>query len=80
MLLALVSHIKLNMKKLFIVLAVVFTGQMAIAQEGVPVYLDYLTDNYYLIHPSMAGAAACGKIRGTVRQQWFDQMPLIYRH
>ncbi len=67
------SYTKLNMKKLFILLAIVFSGQLAIAQEGVPVYLDYLTDNYYLLHPSMAGAAACGKVRGTVRQQWFDQ-------
>lgn len=41
------------------------------AQEGVPIYSDYLTDNYYLIHPSMAGVANCAKIRLTARQQWF---------
>jgi len=41
------------------------------AQEGVPVYSDYLTDNYYLIHPSMAGVANCSKIRLTARNQWF---------
>ncbi len=43
------------------------------AQEGVPVYLDYLTDNYYLVYPSMAGAGYGGKARFTARQQWFDQ-------
>ncbi len=43
------------------------------AQEGIAVYSDYLSDNYYLIHPSMAGASNCGKIRLTGRQQWFGQ-------
>lgn len=43
------------------------------AQEGLPIYSDYLTDNYYLIHPSMAGVANCAKIRLTARKQWFDQ-------
>jgi type IX secretion system PorP/SprF family membrane protein len=43
------------------------------SQEGIAVYSDYLTDNYYLIHPSMAGAANCDKIRLTARKQWFDQ-------
>ncbi len=41
------------------------------SQEGLPIYTDYLTDNYYLIHPSMAGAANCAKVRLTGRQQWF---------
>lgn len=40
-------------------------------QEGLPIYTDYLTDNYYLLHPSMAGAANCAKVRLTGRQQWF---------
>lgn len=43
------------------------------AQEGLPIYSDYLTDNYYLIHPSMAGVANCNKVRLTGRQQWFGQ-------
>lgn len=47
--------------------------QFSIAQEGIAVYTDYLSDNYYLIHPSMAGAANCGKVRLTTRQQWFGQ-------
>ena len=47
------------------------------AQEGVPVYFDYLSDNYYLVHPSMAGIGEGGKIRGTIRKQWFsvDEAP-----
>lgn len=61
------------MRKILIVLTLAFSSQFALAQEGVPVYLDYLTDNYYLLHPSMAGAASCGKVRSTIRQQWFDQ-------
>jgi type IX secretion system PorP/SprF family membrane protein len=43
----------------------------SIAQEGIPIYHDYLTDNYYLVHPSMAGAANCDKLRLTGRKQWF---------
>ncbi|WP_224488612.1 PorP/SprF family type IX secretion system membrane protein [Robertkochia flava] len=42
------------------------------AQQGLPVYHDYLTDNWYLIHPAMAGAGEGGKIRLTARKQWFD--------
>lgn len=61
------------MKRFFLLIVVAAISQLSIAQEGVPVYLDYLTDNYYLLHPSMAGAASCGKVRGTARQQWFDQ-------
>ncbi len=54
-------------------LLVAFFIQMTFAQEGVAVYSDYLSDNYYLLHPSMAGAANCAKIRLTARQQWFGQ-------
>ena len=46
---------------------------LVIGQEGLPIYSDYLTDNYYLIHPSMAGVANCNKARLTARQQWFGQ-------
>jgi type IX secretion system PorP/SprF family membrane protein len=51
----------------------------AFSQEGIPVYSDYLSDNYYLIHPSMAGAASCAKLRFTARKQWFgeDDAPLL---
>jgi len=48
--------------------------QYSFSQEGIAVYSDYLSDNYYLIHPSMAGASNCAKIRLTARKQWFDQV------
>ncbi len=41
------------------------------AQYQLPVYTDYLTDNYYLLHPAMAGAHFEGaKVRLTHRAQW----------
>lgn len=57
--------------KFFIALFLV--SLYSFSQEGIAVYSDYLSDNYYLIHPSMAGAANCDKIRLTARKQWFDQ-------
>lgn len=42
------------------------------AQEVLPVYSDYLTDNLFLLHPSLAGAAERSQLRLTARQQWFD--------
>ena len=50
-----------------------FISLYSFSQEGIPVYSDYLSDNYYLVFPSMAGAANCSKIRLTARKQWFDQ-------
>ena len=35
------------------------------SQEGLPIYSDYLTDNFYLLHPSMAGVSNCNKLRVT---------------
>lgn len=62
----------MNFKRGYLLL-LVFITQFSFSQEGIAVYSDYLSDNYYLIHPSMAGAADCAKIRLTARQQWFDQ-------
>jgi type IX secretion system PorP/SprF family membrane protein len=62
----------MNFKK-FYLFAVLFVAQFSYSQEGLPVYSDYLSDNYYLLHPSMAGAANCAKLRLTARQQWFGQ-------
>ena len=62
----------MNFKKSYFVL-VFLVMQLTNAQEGIAVYSDYLSDNYYLIHPSMAGASNCGKIRLTGRRQWFGQ-------
>lgn len=62
----------MNFKKRYLVL-LLFITQISFSQEGIAVYSDYLSDNYYLIHPSMAGAANCAKVRLTARQQWFGQ-------
>jgi len=61
----------MKIKYVFMVAMSVLFAQIATSQEGLPIYTDYLTDNYYLIHPSMAGAANCSKVRLTARQQWF---------
>jgi type IX secretion system PorP/SprF family membrane protein len=61
----------MNLKKSYLLL-LVFIAQFSFAQEGVAVYSDYLSDNLYLLHPSMAGAANCAQARVTARQQWFD--------
>lgn len=63
----------MNLKKYCLIVATIVFSNLTFAQEGLPIYSDYLTDNYYLIHPSMAGVANCGKIRLTARQQWFGQ-------
>ena len=60
-------------KKLILLAILSFCYNGIEAQEGLPIYSDYLTDNYYLIHPSMAGVANCNKVRLTGRQQWFGQ-------
>ena len=63
----------MKLLKLCFIGIVMFVSQLCIAQEGLPIYSDYLTDNYYLIHPSMAGIGNANKIRLTSRQQWFGQ-------
>lgn len=61
------------MKKLLILsILALFVGTNMRAQEGIPVYFDYLADNYYLVYPSMAGIGQGGKVRLTARKQWFD--------
>ncbi|KGO91055.1 PorP/SprF family type IX secretion system membrane protein [Flavobacterium subsaxonicum] len=62
----------MNFKKVYLIFGLLLT-QLSFSQEGIAVYADYLSDNLYLLHPSMAGAANCAKIRLTARQQWFDQ-------
>lgn len=63
----------MKIKGLILLFAFLVAYEGSNAQEGLPIYSDYLTDNYYLIHPSMAGVANCGKLRLTGRQQWFGQ-------
>ncbi|WMQ63257.1 PorP/SprF family type IX secretion system membrane protein [Imtechella halotolerans] len=62
-----------------VLMVILLFSSKSLAQEGIPVYFDYLTDNYYLIHPSMAGAGDGGKIRLTARKQWFgvDDAPAL---
>ena len=60
-------------KSVLVAISTLFVSQISNAQEGISVYQDYLTDNYYLIHPSMAGIANCAKVRLTARQQWFGE-------
>jgi type IX secretion system PorP/SprF family membrane protein len=62
----------MNYKK-FLLLLICFVANQTFSQEVLPVYSDYLSDNYYLLHPSMAGASNCTKVRLTARQQWLGQ-------
>ncbi|AWH84817.1 hypothetical protein HYN59_06620 [Flavobacterium album] len=62
----------MNFKKIYLIFGLLL-AQVSFSQEGIAVYSDYLSDNLYLLHPSMAGAANCAKIRLTARQQWFGQ-------
>ena len=60
-------------RKLFFFLSLFFALSSS-SQEGLPIYTDYLTENYYLLHPSMAGVNLEGiKIRMTSRKHWLDQ-------
>ena len=63
----------MKLKNIILVAITVMFSNISTSQEGLPIYTDYLTDNYYLIHPSMAGIANCAKVRLTARQQWFGQ-------
>lgn len=60
------------LQRLLIVLSIFALSQASFSQEGIPVYFDYLADNYYLVYPSMAGISEGAKIRVTARKQWFD--------
>ncbi|MFT5250270.1 MAG: type IX secretion system PorP/SprF family membrane protein [bacterium] len=62
----------MSMKKNYLILFILLS-QMAFSQDGIPIYSDYFSDNLYLLHPSMAGAASHNQIRLTARKQWFDQ-------
>ena len=61
-------------KKLFFFISFFYSFSTT-GQEGLPIYTDYLTENYYLLHPSMAGVNLEGiKIRMTSRKHWLDQI------
>lgn len=62
----------MNFKKYLAIVVIALGMQCSFSQDGIPVYVDYLSDNLYLIHPSMAGASSSSKIRLTARRQWLD--------
>lgn len=69
----------MRLQKICLVALTAMLSFIGFSQEGIPIYSDYLTDNYYLLHPSMAGVANCAKVRLTARQQWFgvDDAPSL---
>lgn len=60
------------MKNLVLLFFIGFTYTSVLAQEGIPIFQDYLTSSWYLIHPSFAGAANTNQVRLTSRTQWLD--------
>ncbi|MCM4155296.1 type IX secretion system membrane protein PorP/SprF [Gramella sp. AN32] len=66
------NNVDISKKIICIVLCSLFFQTTVCSQEVIPTYSDYLTDNLYLIHPSMAGASNYDQIRLTGRTQWFD--------
>ena len=52
------------------ILSAVFFSVKNHAQETLPIYTDYLSDNVFLVHPSAAGIGNSSKLRFTARQQW----------
>lgn len=60
----------MKFKNLSFLFAFVIAIVGANAQETLPIYSDYLSDNVYLVHPAAAGIGNCGKIRLTARNQW----------
>jgi len=51
-------------------LSIIFFSINSRAQETLPIYTDYLSDNIFLIHPAAAGIGNSSKLRLTARQQW----------
>ncbi|WP_299012605.1 type IX secretion system membrane protein PorP/SprF [uncultured Polaribacter sp.] len=54
----------------FCLLCIFFLSVKVQAQQTLPIYLDYLSDNIFLVHPSAAGIGNSSKLRLTARQQW----------
>ena len=60
------------MKIKFLIISILLSFNLLKAQDGLPVYHDYLTGGWYLVHPSMAGGAYHNQLRVTGRTQWLD--------
>ena len=56
--------------KYFFIVVFLILPFLVKAQETLPIYSDYLSDNVYLVHPSAAGLTDCSRIRLTARSQW----------
>ena len=56
--------------KLTILLLAITCVNRVNAQEVIPIYHDYLSDNVYLLHPAAAGVGNCAKFRMSHNQQW----------
>lgn len=55
-------------------LFIIFSTGIAKAQEGYPLYTEYLTGNPYIAHPSMAGDRLAGfRFKTSLRKQWLEQ-------
>ncbi|MFT5102636.1 MAG: type IX secretion system PorP/SprF family membrane protein [Candidatus Latescibacterota bacterium] len=63
----------MKLKRTYLVLFLLISS-FTYAQDGIPIYSEYLADNLYIMHPSMAGAAVNNQVRLTARKQWFDQV------
>lgn len=63
----------MKLKRTYLVIFLLISS-FAYAQDGIPIYSEYLADNLYIMHPSMAGAAVNNQVRLTARKQWFDQV------
>ncbi len=61
------------MKKIFYFFLLLVIPRLQ-AQETLPIYSDYLSDNIYLVHPAAAGIGNCAKLRITHRQQWSNSI------
>ena len=59
-------------KIIYIAIAILISSWSIAQERGLPIFKDYLNDNWYLIHPSMAGASNYDKVRVTGRRSWFD--------
>jgi len=69
----------MRLLKSFIITLFLLAPFFTKAQETLPIYSDYLSDNVFLVHPSAAGIGNCGKLRFTARNQWsgIDDAPAL---
>jgi len=56
-------------KLTILLIALTFINKVK-AQETIPIYFDYLSDNVYLLHPAAAGIGNCAKLRLSYGKQW----------